>query len=175
MKVLSTMLVLTVVLAAAAPALAGDEMKKLDFLVGEWKGEAWYQMGPNAKREYALQHEKITPKAGGAALMIEGVGRFKKEDGTAGDVVHDAFAMLRWDDQAKQYRFSTAVAGRGTAEPTFEVTGENRAVWTMKVPQGQMRYTITLDEKGDWLEVGEFSRDGEKWSKFLEMNLKKVK
>ena len=169
------MVLLLTLTIAAVPLLAADEMKKLDFLIGEWKGEAWFQMGPNAKREVALQHEKVTPRAGGAALQIDGIGRAKKEDGTAGDVVHDAYAMLRWDDQAKQYRFSTVVAGRGTAEPTFEVTGENTAVWTMKVPQGTMRYTITLNEKGQWFEVGEFSRDGEKWSKFLEMTLTKVK
>ena len=157
----------------AVPAFPADEMKKLDFLVGEWKGEAWYQLGP--KREYALQHETITPKAGGTALLIEGNGRRKMEDGSAGEVVHDALAMLRWDEQAKQYRFSTAVAGRGTAEPTFEMTGPNKAVWTMAVPQGKMRYTISLTEKGEWFEIGEFSRDGEKWSKFFEMTLQKVK
>ena len=157
----------------AAPAFAADEMKKLDFLVGEWKGEAWYQLGP--KREYALQHETITPRAGGAALLIEGLGLRKKEDGTAGEVVHDALAMLAWDDQAKKYRFSTAVSGRGAAEPAFEVTGPNKAVWAMDVPQGKMRYTISLTEKGEWFEVGEFSRDGEKWMKFFEMTLTKVK
>jgi hypothetical protein len=174
MNALRHVLLITLTIAAV-PLFAADEMKKLDFLVGEWKGEAWYQMGPNAKREYALQHEKVTPKAGGNALMIEGLGRAKKEDGTAGELVHDAFAMLRWDDQAKQYRFSTAVAGRGTAEPKFEVTGPNKAVWSMTLPQGTMRYTITLNDKGEWYEVGEFSRDGEKWSKFLEMTLVKVK
>lgn len=161
--------------ALAVPVFAADEMKKLDFLVGEWKGEAWYQMGPNAKREYALQHEKVTPRAGGNVLLVEGIGRTKKEDGTAGEIVHDALAFLRWDDVAKKYRFSTAVAGRGTAEPAFEVTGPNKAVWTMELPQGTMRYTITLNEKGEWFEVGEYSRDGAKWSKFLEMTLVKVK
>ena len=63
-------LLLAALTIAAVPLFAADEMKKLDFLVGEWKGEAWYQMGPNAKREYALQHEKVTPKAGGNALQI---------------------------------------------------------------------------------------------------------
>lgn len=171
MKVLRFMLLVVL----AVPVFAADEMKKLDFLVGEWKGEAWWQMGPQAKREYALQHEKVTARAGGNALLVEGVGRSKKEDGTAGDIVHDALALLRWDDVAKKYRFSTAVAGRGTAEPSFEVTAPNTAVWTMDLPQGKMRYTISLTEKGEWFETGEYSPDGQKWSKFFEMTLKKVK
>jgi hypothetical protein len=174
MKVSRTLFIVLIALAAAAPAPAADEMRKVDFLIGEWKGEAWFQMGPG-KREYALQHEKVTPRAGGAALQIEGTGRHKKEDGTAGDVIHDAFAMLRWDDNAKQFRFSTAVAGRGTAEPSFEVTATNRAVWKMELPQGKMRYTISLNDKGEWFEIGEFSRDGEKWVQFFEMTLQKVK
>jgi hypothetical protein len=172
MKHLRTILILAL-FVSTIPAFAADEMKKLDFLIGEWKGESWYQMGP--KREYGLQTEKITAKAGGTTLVIEGLGRRKNEDGSAGAVVHDAFAMLRWDDVAKQYRFSTALAGRGTAEPEFEVTGTNKAVWKMQVPQGTMRYTISLTEKGEWLEVGEFSRDGQQWSKFFEMTLQKVK
>jgi hypothetical protein len=172
MKHLRTILILAL-FVSTIPAFAADEMKKLDFLIGEWKGEGWYQMGP--KREYALQTEKITPKAGGNALMIEGLGHRKNEDGSAGAVVHDAFAMLRWDGVARQYRFSTALAGRGTAEPEFEVTGTNKAVWKMRVPQGTMRYTISLTEKGEWFEVGEFSGDGQQWSKFFEMTLQKVK
>jgi hypothetical protein len=174
MKSLRTLCFLSFVLAAALPATAADEMRKLDFLVGEWKGEAWFQMG-QAKREYAIQHEKVTPRAGGLALQIEGQGRQKKEDGTAGDVVHDAFAMLRWDDTAKQYRFSTAVAGRGTGEASFEVTGPNRVVWKLDIPHGKTRYTISLTDQGEWFEIGEFSRDGEKWFQFFEMKLKKVK
>lgn len=174
MKLARTLVILTVALITL-PLSAADEMKKLDFLVGEWKGEAWFQMGPNAKREYAIQTERVTPKAGGMALLVEGLGRAKKEDGTAGDVVHDAVALLRWDDGAKKYRFSTAVAGRGTGEPTVEVTGPNHLVWTLELPHGKTRYTISLTEKGEWFEIGEFSRDGEKWSKFFEMTLQKVK
>jgi hypothetical protein len=165
---------LLIILVAAMPLFAADEMKKLDFLVGEWKGEGWIQMGPG-KPSYAIQTERVTPKAGGAALLIEGIGREKNEDGSAGKVVHDAVALLRWDDQAKQYRFSTAVAGRGSADPWLEVRGPNHVVWGMDTPQGKIRYTITLTEKGEWFEIGEYSRDGEKWTKFFEMTLTKVK
>lgn len=158
----------------ALPVFAADEMKKLDFLAGEWKGEAWIQMGPG-KPSHAIQTERVTPKAGGAALLIEGLGRAKKDDGTAGDVVHEAVALVRWDEQAKQYRMSTAVAGRGTAEPWLEVRGQNHLVWGLDTPQGKVRYTITLNERGEWFEIGEHSRDGEKWMKFFEMTLQKVK
>src|SRR5687768_9994048 len=108
----------------AVPLFAADEMRKLEFLAGEWKGEGWFQMGPG-KPSHVIQNEKVTVRAGGSALLIEGTGRAKKEDGTAGEVVHDAVAILGYDEQAKKYLFSTAVAGRGAANPWFEVTGPN--------------------------------------------------
>lgn len=162
------------VMLFAVPALAADEMKKLDFLAGEWKGEGWFRMGPGKPSSF-VQHEKVTPKAGGKALLIEGLGRDKNEDGTAGRVVHDAVALLGWDEQAKKYIFATSTAERGAGIPWFEVTGTNAAQWGMDLPHGKMRYTITLTEKGEWYEVGEFSRDGQNWMKFMEMTLAKVK
>ena len=170
MKVLRFMLIV----ALALPVFAADEMRKLDFLAGEWKGEGWFQMGPGKPETY-LQFERVTPKAGGKALLIEGLGNRKMPDGSAGEVVHEALALLGYDEAAKKYRFSTVTAQRGAALPWFEVTGTNAAQWGLDVPQGKMRYTISLSETGEWVEYGEFSRDGEKWMKFMEMKLKKVK
>jgi hypothetical protein len=34
---------------------------------------------------------------------------------------------------------------------------------------------MTLTEKGEWHEVGEYSLDGKAWTKFIEMTLTRVK
>ena len=164
-------MILVLVLAASC-AYGADEMGKLDFLIGEWKGEAWMRMGP-AKPEYFVQTEKVTPKAGGKALLVEGLGRKKLEDGTAGDVVHDAVALISWDKLKKNYRFDAHVAQQESVDTAIEVTAPNTAVWGFDTPQGKVRYTIRLTEKGEWNEVGEFSRDGTNWMKFFEMTLTK--
>jgi hypothetical protein len=45
----------------------------------------------------------------------------------------------------------------------------------MKMPQfGDVRFTIKLDEKGRWFEVGEVSQDGKERRKFFEMTLERV-
>jgi hypothetical protein len=157
----------------AVAASASDEMKKLDWLAGEWKGEGWFQRGP-APREFVLQHEKVTPRTGGKALLVEGTGRRKLESGAAGEVVHDALGMIWWDAEKKQYRFVAHAAASLTADTVIDV-GDNRAVWGFDTPQGRVRFTIRLTEKGEWNEVGDFSRDGEKWMQFFEMTLTKVK
>ncbi|HKR64148.1 MAG TPA: hypothetical protein VJZ00_10480 [Thermoanaerobaculia bacterium] len=159
-------------LFAATSLFAADEMKKLDFLVGEWKGEAWFQMGP--KREYVYQTESVKPKLGGKVLLVEGLGKRKNENGSIGDVVHDALAVLSWDESKNTYRFSTYTAQYGAMETTLDVTAPNVGVWSMDVPGGKMRYTMRLTEKGEWNEVGEFTRDnGANWMKFFEMTLSK--
>jgi hypothetical protein len=81
--------------------------------------------------------------------------------------------MIWWDAQKKQIRFNAAAAGRGVHETTLEL-GESGNTWRMTTPQGQMRFTQRLTEKGEWSEVGELSRDGTTWIKFMEMTLQKV-
>ena len=160
-------------LLVSTVAYGADEMKKLDWLVGEWKGEASARVGPG-KPETAIQTEKVTPKAGGKVLLVEGLGRRKLEDGSAGDVVHDAIALISWDEEKKTYRFIGHVAQQPSVDTALDMTAPNTLVWGLTPPNGgKARFTIRLTEKGEWHEVGEFSPDGEKWFKFLDMTLTK--
>lgn len=167
-------LMILVALFVATAAFAGDEMKKLDFMTGEWKGEAWIRMGPG-KPEHVVQKESVQPRLGGKVLLVEGLGTRKNEDGSLGDVVHESLAVISWDEAKKTYRFSTYTAKYGALETTIDLQEGNVAVWGMDVPNGKVRYTIRLTEKGEWHEIGEFSRDGKEWLKFFEMTLVKVK
>lgn len=157
------------------PVNAADEMRKLDFLVGDWKGEASMQSGPG-KGERAIQTEHVQSKLGGRLLLIEGIGKRKLEDGSAGDVVHDAVGVVSFDEKTKKYRFDAWTARSGYVQAWFEAGDDHSARWGFDLPEGgKIRYSISLDDKGRWLEVGEFSRDGAQWMKFMEMNLEKVK
>lgn len=90
--------------------------------------------------------------------------------------MHDALAVISWDEAKKTHRFSTYLYSRPGAETTLTVTGPNTAEWGLETPQGRMRYIIRLTEKGEWHEVGAFSRDGGKtWMQFIEMRLTKVR
>jgi len=164
-------MILVLVLAASC-AYGAQEMGKLDFLIGEWKGDAWIQMGPG-KRENVIQTETVTRKAGGKVLLVEGLGRKKLEDGKAGDVVHEAIAFISWDKSKNTYRFNAHVAQQESVDTTLDSPTPNTLVWGFDTPQGKVRYTIRLTEKGEWNEVGEFSRDGANWLKFFEMTLTK--
>lgn len=171
------LLMVLVVLGSATflRADAASEMKKLDWLVGEWKGEASARTGPG-KPVAVMQTEKVTPRAGGKVLLVEGLGRRMMDDGSIGEVVHDAIAMISWDEAKKTYRFIGHVAQQESVDTTLDVAGPNTLVWGLTPPNGgKIRFTIRLTEKGEWNETGEFSPDGQKWFPFFEMTLTKQK
>jgi hypothetical protein len=161
-----------VLMSLAATAFAQPaEMKQLDFLLGEWKGEGWIQMGPGG-REPFVQTEIVRTKLGGSVITMDGHARNPE----SGKTVHEAFAVVAWDEQKNVHRMSAFVAPQGKGVDTTLETGDRKAVWTMETPQGmRIRYTIRLNDKGEWHEVGEVLRPGTaEWRQFFEMTLRKV-
>src|ERR1700730_13798832 len=103
--------VAVVIVTACAAASRGqptpdaqrDAMKKLDFLVGEWKGESWSEFVPG-KRTTSQGTETVQSKLNGLLVVMEGVHRRKGDDKEEGKVTHSAFAVASYGDKAKQYR-----------------------------------------------------------------------
>jgi hypothetical protein len=159
---------------AQAPAAQQEAMKKLDFLVGQWQGESWLELGPGQRRT-AQGTETVQRKLNGLLLTIEGIHKRKVGDKVEESIVHEAFAVISYDEHAKRYRFQ-AYTGRGNYAEAETKVGDRSLEWSMRIPQGgEVRYTIRLNEKGQWFEIGEFSRDGKEWRKFFEMTLERVK
>ncbi|MGZ8781738.1 MAG: hypothetical protein ACXW31_17610, partial [Thermoanaerobaculia bacterium] len=72
--------------------------------------------------------------------------------------------------------FSAWTAARGYVDAWFEVDDNKAARWGFDTPDGgKVRFTIALDDEGRWREVGEYSPDGNRWFKTMEMKLAKVK
>jgi hypothetical protein len=175
---LVAVLVLTGVVSSSpgqAPTVAAqrDAMKKLDFLVGQWKGEGWMEFVAGQRRTFQGT-EVVQSKVDGLLLAIEGLHRGRLGNKGEEVVVHNAFALVSYDDKAKRYRFQ-AFTNRGSYEDTEAKVSDGQLVWGMKVPQfGDVRYTIKLDDKGRWFEIGEVSRDGKTWQQFFEMTFQRV-
>jgi uncharacterized membrane protein len=158
---------LLVILFLAAPVFAADEMKKLDWWIGEWSGTASMRMGPGEPQQ-VQQSERIQSKLGGHILFIEGLGK-------SGDkVVHEALGVVSYNERAKKYEFDAWTAREGHADAWIEVGDDKSVKWGFDTPTGgKIRYSARLTEAGEWNEIGEFSRDGSSWTKFFEMTLKK--
>ena len=160
---------------AQAPATAQREaIKKLDFLVGEWKGEGWMEFGPGQRRTFAGT-EVVQRKLDGLLITIDGLHRSLTTGQGKDAVIHNAFTVVSYDEQAKKYRFQ-AFTARGNYENAEAKITEGQLVWGMKIPQfGEVCYTIKLDDKGRWFEIGEVTRDGATWQQFFEMKLERAR
>lgn len=151
-----------------------QEMKKLDFLIGEWQGEGWTEFIPGQRRTSPIS-EKVRPNLGGMILVIEGLGKTKVPGRQEEAVVHNALAIISYDANAKLYRVRSYLAnGRSTDAEAELVAGAFQ--WRFQTPQGMsIKYTVKLTDKGEWFERGEMSQDGKSWRQFHEMTLRRVK
>ena len=151
-----------------------SEMKKLDFLVGEWKGTGWMQMGPGQRLE-SLVTETVQSKLGGRVFVVEGLGKTRGEGGNEGRVVHSAFAFLYYDTEASRFRMRAFLAN-GQAVDADTSFKDGIFEWGFKLPQGPVLYRTRLNENKQWFEEGSISLDGGKtYQKFFEMTLDRVK
>ena len=146
--------------------LQRSEVKKLESMVGQWKGSGWIQQG--AKRETFTGTETVQRKIDGLALLVE--GRFTDPQGK---VIHETLAVLAFDPKLKSYRFRTYLASGISGEHDLKIVPD-AYLWGFSFTGGEVRYTIKT-ANDVWLEIGEFSKDGKTWVKFFEMKLEKVK
>jgi hypothetical protein len=147
-------------------------MSRLGYLEGNWQGEGW-TLNAEGKREPFRGGEVIQRKLGGVALLVEG-SFFGRPPGTDRDVpVHTTLGVIAYDVEAKTYRFSTWLATGTSGVRELTVTTEGWG-WEIRTPQGVIRYNMTLTPTGEWLEVGNRSRDGKNWQLFFEMRLRKA-
>ena len=149
---------------AATRAVEPVSMKPLEWLVGRWTGTGSMMAGPGARTEAAVK-ETATRHAGGHVLMLEGLGT------ADGKVVHDAFAVIWYDAEKGTHRMRGFRANGHVLETDVAVT-DRRIVWGFPGPRGgNIRFTVTHTDAGQWHEVGEFSGDGSTWQQFMEMTL----
>lgn len=149
-------------------SVAAEKMSKVAWMDGNWKGTGWYVTSTGERESFTID-EKAHLKLGGVALYIEGLGRDKNDR-----IAHNALAILSYDDVAGKYRIH-AITKEGRATEATPIVGDGSIVWGFAIPnRGEVRFTMKQTERGEWHEVGEFSRDGQTWIKFLEMTLTKV-
>jgi hypothetical protein len=150
-----------------------EAIQKLAGWVGEWKGSGWVATGAGEREEFT-NIEKVQPKVGGSILLIEGHGTRKKESG-AGVPIHEALAVLSYDQKTQRYRWRAHdIRGQALDVEAQLIDGGLRWGYRNEQAEVSIRFDIHIDGNR-WHEVGEVTRDGKAWQKFLEMNLERQK
>jgi hypothetical protein len=158
---------------AAAADTARARMSALAFLHGEWEGTGTLMQGPG-RSATARAREVAEPRLDGTLLVVEGIGRAATQAGDGEHVVHHAFGVVSWDAAAGGYRM-TAYRVDGSRVHADVTVGRDSLVWGFKEGEGpSVRFTVALTPEGRWHEIGEYSMDGARWTRFLEMTLARV-
>ncbi len=140
---------------------ARKEVKKLDFLLGEWSGSGWMLNQSREKMTFE-QKETVQMKINGTGLLIEGVGT------SGGEIIHNALAIITKADGEGKYKFDSFLQSNQHGTFMAELKGDV-LYW---YPTENVRYVIRINEKGQWFEIGE-ANVGDNWYQFFEMTLDK--
>ncbi len=150
---------------AAGTAAQRDALAALDFLDGEWRGEAVI-MGPEG-RETLVQTERVGSLLGGSIKVIEGRGY--AADGSTG---FNAMAVLSWDEREGRYRFRSWANGYSGDYP-FERTEDGFRWSTPAGPNARIEYVATIRD-GTWHEVGSYVAEGQPPRPVIDMRLTRI-
>ena len=174
-SILFCVLSINLAFAQYIDSLQVNEMKKVHWLVGKWEGEGWMMFGPEEKHTFS-QTETVTSKLNGLLLAIEGLGIAGTSEEGGSKIIHNAFAVLSFDSENQRFVMRAHKAGGAFTEADAKVDDNGDFIWGFSHPYaGELRFTIKQNDKGQWYEIGEVSRDdGITWYQNFEMILNKV-
>lgn len=160
----------SVLAQSPAPENHKQEMQKLAYMAGKWKGEASMNQ-PGGTVVKVSQEEDIHYKLDGTILLVEGTGRDAE-----GKVVFNALGIVSYNPDTNTFGMKSHVLDGKQTEAYFKVLKENNFEWGFSIANNaRIRYNIVLNpQEKSWVEKGEYSPDGNTWYPFMEMNLKKL-
>jgi len=123
-----------------------NAMKKLEFLIGKWQGEARMVRGDESVE--LIQTEEAQYKLDGLVLMIEGVGR-RISDGQA---VLQALGIVCFDDAEGIYRFRAFNDGRFLETEMKLLEGDKGMTWGFALGEIATSSVLRINERGEWTE-----------------------
>ena len=152
---------------------AVDEIRKLDFLIGEWKGAGW-DLELDGSRTYRFSKTTEVRKESNAKLRIVDETYYGSPGGPS--VYSILEATISYDESAKLYHWRAKDSTKGfeaklLSEKTFQY-GMPFSI-TVKPADGNRKTTIEVKENGEWHETVEVWHKG-KWYKSEESILKRV-
>jgi hypothetical protein len=141
-------------------------MKKLDFLMGSWSGEARVLRGAGDPLELN-QTEEAQYKLDGLVLVIEGVGKTK----TDGRAALQGFGVVSYDDETGTYRMRAYNDGR-YLETDIKLSENGKGMtWGFALGEIKTSSVLRINEKGEWTELAEITVGSQPARKLIELSV----
>ena len=142
-------------------SLCKSEIRKLEFMTGNWKGAAW-TLGLNGEKNYFEIKQKIQFKLDTTLLHIERMGIMY------GQTVYNELDIISFVKQDSAFVFDTFLSDGNRGRFKGSLSGK-KFNWH---PYDNTDYTILLNEQGEWSETAQL-RNGDTVIRFLEIKLEK--
>jgi hypothetical protein len=144
-------------------------MRKLDFLVGRWAGEARLLRRPGEAAVLA-QTEEARYKLAGLILEIEGIGRSKSDNRP----VLQALGFISFDDESGTYHMRAFNDGRFLETDVKLLEDGKSLTWGFTFGQIRTNSVLRINQKGEWTELAEITIDSEPARQLLELTVKRL-
>lgn len=149
-----------------------NAMEPLQFMLGKWEGNSW-AMTREGKVESKI-NEHIYCKTDCNIMVAEGLGTKVDPETNEIIIVHDAYGVMFVDPETKKLTLR-AYKDNKISISEIKLIADKIVRWEMTIPnQGTARFTSDYSQKNKWVEIGEFSKDGENWMQFLGMELTRI-
>jgi len=145
-------------------------LRKLQFLVGKWSGEARVERGPGEPLEL-IQTEEAQYKLDGLILTIEGIGKTKAE----GKVALQAFGVVSYDDETGTYHMRAYNDGR-YLETDLKLSEDGKGItWGFVFGEIKTNSVLRISEKNEWTERTEVAMGSQPPRRLMELKVSRQK
>lgn len=145
-----------------------QKMQALKWIVGKWQGPVYIMGGDGTKQEFK-QTVEFAPKLKNSVLVLS-------ESAVRGqDTVFQNIGVFSFDFAQSKYNLKAYTLEGPQIEAEVEVQ-DKKMIWRVPISGTIIRYTIHLNQKGQWHQIGEASTDtGKTWNSFFESTLSRIK
>lgn len=145
-----------------------QKMQALQWMAGKWQGPLSLTGGDGQKYEFT-QRVEFSPKLKNSVLLLNEAA-FRGQD-----TVFQNVGVLSYDAAQSKYDIQAYTREGNQIEAQVEAL-DKKMIWRINMPGSVIRYTIRLNEKGQWHQIGEGSTDnGKIWKPFFESTLTRLK
>jgi len=143
-------------------------MKKLDFLVGKWAGEARLARTLGETIDL-VQTEEARYKLDGLIMIIEGVGRTKSQ----GSPILQALGVICYEDDSKTYRMRAFNDAR-YLETEVKLSDEHKGMtWGFSLGEIRTNSVMRINERDEWTEIHEITIGSQPAKKLMEVAVRR--
>ncbi len=148
-----------------------EAMQKLRWMIGNWAGSSIVNIGD--QKQLTNIRESIQSGLDGTILTINVIATDKDSNTRRQLLAYTSFSVISYDLKNKSYRWTSwRNSEKYYDEYSFSVDN-NSFEYISNENGGKVRYKAKLGSDGEFLETGEYSKDGSSWGEFITMKLRK--